>query len=84
MKFWELFKESYIIQGAVTLIFCSTIVALVLMNRYVPDYLINFVAIILGFYFGSKTQARINTSRRPRWPMKHLRDWGKGWELQRV
>lgn len=59
-KFWDLFKESYIIQGVVTLIFCATIVALILMGRYVPDYLVNFVAVILGFYFGTKTQTRIN------------------------
>ena len=59
-KFLDLFKESYIIQGTVTLIFCATIVFLVVTGKMVPDYLINFVAVILGFYFGSKTQARIN------------------------
>jgi len=59
-KFLDLFKESYIIQGTVTLIFCATIVGLLILERQVPDYLINFVAVILGFYFGSKTQSRIN------------------------
>lgn len=61
MKFWELFKESYIIQGTITLVFCLTIVVLLALERSVPDYLINFVAIILGFYFGTKTQAKINS-----------------------
>jgi len=60
MKFWELFKEGYIIQGLITLIFCATIIALLAANRDVPDYLINFVAIILGFYFGTKTQSMLN------------------------
>jgi hypothetical protein len=60
-KFWELFKASYVIQGTVTLLFCVAIVALICLNRPVPDYLVNFVAIILGFYFGTKTQQNANT-----------------------
>jgi hypothetical protein len=59
-KFWELFKESYIIQGTVTLIFTLAIIYLVVAQRVVPDYLVNFVALILGFYFGSKTQQTLN------------------------
>jgi len=57
--FWKLFKQSYIIQGTVTLLFCLTIIVLLVLNRQVPDYLINFVAVILGFYFGSKTQSLV-------------------------
>jgi len=56
-KFWELFKESYIIQGTITLIFCTAIIVLLFMGKSVPDYLINFVAVILGFYFGSKVKS---------------------------
>lgn len=60
MKFWELFKEGYVIQGVITLLFCSAILFLLATNREVPSYLVNFVGVILGFYFGSKTQAKLN------------------------
>jgi len=59
-KFWELFRESVIVQASVTLLVVCTWVALLLTDRNVPPELSGVVMLILGFYFGSKTQARIN------------------------
>ena len=55
-KFWELFKDSYIVQAVIALVLVVTIVYLYVTHQDVPEALINFVALILGFYFGSKSQ----------------------------
>ena len=58
--FWRLFKESYIIQGTVTLIVVSTIVYLYIVGRPVPTELVNIAMLILGFYFGGKSQQTLS------------------------
>ena len=54
-KFWELFKESIIIQGSIALIITSTICYLYVNGRPVPSELMNVLLLILGVYFGAKT-----------------------------
>ena len=57
--FWSLFKESVIIQAVVALVLLTTICYMYATKQEVPGELINFFAVVLGFYFGSKTQASI-------------------------
>lgn len=53
--FWELFRESVIIQSAITLGIIATICILYLMAREVPQELWGAAMLILGYWFGSKT-----------------------------
>jgi len=53
--FWDLLRESVIMQGTLALVMVGVICYLYLTGQDVPDPLVNFVALILGYYFGSKT-----------------------------
>jgi len=53
--FWELFRESIIVQSLVTLGMVTTICVMYLMERPVPQELWAAAMLILGFWFGSKT-----------------------------
>lgn len=55
-KFWELLSESVIVQAAVTLMLVGTICYLYLTDKSVPDPLVNILMIVLGYWFGTKTQ----------------------------
>jgi len=57
--FWALFKESVIIQALMALTLLGTICYLTIIQVPVPDLIAQAFVLILGFYFGSKTQARI-------------------------
>lgn len=58
-KFWELFAESVIIQALMALILLGVISYLYVVGQEVPDTLVNAFMIILGFYFGGKTQMAV-------------------------
>jgi len=58
-KFWELLQESVIVQGSVTLILVGTICYLAIAGREIPEYLVAASGLALGYFFGSKTQQRI-------------------------
>ena len=69
----DLFRQSVIIQAIITLIVISTIAFMYISGREVPDGLVNLAFIIVGYYFGSKTQqatdvmiARMSSLRRDR------------------
>ena len=53
--FWQLFKESVIIQAVLALLFSVAIVTLYVMGKPVPGELVSLVMLIIGFYFGQKT-----------------------------
>jgi hypothetical protein len=55
-RFWKLLEESVIVQATITLIMVIAVTYMYVSGQEVPDALINFVALILGYYFGSKTQ----------------------------
>ena len=57
--FWTLFKESVIIQALMALVLLGTICYLCIIQVPVPDLISQSFILILGFYFGAKTQARI-------------------------
>jgi hypothetical protein len=58
-KFWQLLKESVIIQGTVTLALVGAVVYLSCANQEVPDVLSAACTLALGYYFGSKAQQTI-------------------------
>jgi len=57
MTFWELLKQSVLVQATVTLIVVSGLVYMYVTGQPVPSELVNIVMLILGFYFGGKVTA---------------------------
>jgi hypothetical protein len=54
-KFWELFAESVIVQAFLAAMFGVTLCALYLGSKPVPLELVALESVILGYYFGGKT-----------------------------
>ena len=63
-KFWELFKESVIVQSTLTLLLTVVVCIMAIRGQAIPDWLIGFVSLVLGFWFGTKSQASIEKARR--------------------
>jgi len=61
--FWELLKESVIIQSLVTLILVVVVSYMYVTGIPVPDTLVNLLMVIVGYWFGSKTQQVISRAR---------------------
>lgn len=55
-KFWELFAESVILQGILSLMFGGTICYMYVTQIPVPQELVALLGIIIGFFFGGKVQ----------------------------
>jgi uncharacterized membrane protein YfcA len=64
--FWDLFAESVIIQGILALVTVGAIIGLLFMGREVPKELWALAGIIIGFYFGAKTQQAVQAYIRSR------------------
>jgi hypothetical protein len=58
----EMFEESTLIQGTVTLIFVITLSVIVILEREVPSILIEVTLLVIGFWFGSKSQQQTNAT----------------------
>jgi len=54
--FWELLKESVIIQGVMALSIVGAVIYMVVTKQEIPSILLEVLYLILGFYFGSKTR----------------------------
>jgi len=61
--FWQLFRESVILQGLLTLMFAGTVIYLVIAGKTVPGEIYGFLGTVVGFWFGTKAQAAINAAR---------------------
>lgn len=59
-KFWELLQSSVIVQGSVTLALVGTVCYLAIVGREIPEYLVAATGLAMGYFFGSKTQQRID------------------------
>ena len=55
-RFWDLLKESVIIQGILVITIVGLIGYLLVTGQEVPDQLWQAFMLILGFFFGSKLQ----------------------------
>jgi hypothetical protein len=63
-RFLELLKESVIVQGLITLCFVGTACYLWAIGRPIPGELLSVLGLVLGYYFGAKSQlALANTIR---------------------
>lgn len=58
--FWKLLKESVIVQAAITLMLVSTVCYLWVAQITIPEGLAYSLMLVLGYYFGSKTQNILN------------------------
>ena len=59
-KFWELLKESVIIQAVMACTLLGVISFMYVTCMEVPDVLVAAFSVILGYYFGSKAQVAVN------------------------
>jgi len=57
--FAELLRESVLIQAVVTLIMVSGMVYMYAIGRDIPTEYLSLQTLIIGFWFGSKSEARI-------------------------
>jgi uncharacterized membrane protein YfcA len=57
--FWTLLAESVIIQGLLALSTVGAIIGLLFLDKEVPKELWALAGIIIGFYFGAKTQQAV-------------------------
>jgi len=55
----ELLRESVLIQSIITLLLIATASLIALRGGTPPDWLIQILMIVVGFYFGSKTERAI-------------------------
>jgi len=63
-EFWELLKESVILQGILAISFAGAVLYLAVTGQPIPEILSNVLALIIGFYFGSKVEnARARKAR---------------------
>jgi hypothetical protein len=58
-RFWDLLERSVIVQGLVTLLFTIVILVMLCLGRAIPDQVWIAFGAILGFWFGTKSQAEI-------------------------
>jgi len=60
-RFWDMFERSIIIQGIVTLGFVGVALYIWVTGRELPTELLHGVWLLLGFWFGTKTQHAIDS-----------------------
>jgi len=56
--------ESVIVQGLITLVLVVTVSYMFATQIPVPDQLVSIIYVIVGFYFGSKSQLAITRGKR--------------------
>jgi len=62
-RFWDLLRESVIVQGVITCAFVGTTCYLWATGQAVPQELWTANTVVIGFFFGAKTQ-QIASRRR--------------------
>ena len=62
--FWQLFRESIIMQACLSTIITITICSMYATGREVPIELISAWMLSLGFFFGTKVQHTIERANR--------------------
>lgn len=62
-KFWSLLRQSVIVQALLATGCMTTVIYLAVLGRDIPEVLVNSLMLILGFYFGSKSQMMATQSR---------------------
>jgi hypothetical protein len=62
--FWKLLQESVIVQALITLVLVIAVAYLSITQQPVPDLLSTSLMLVLGFYFGQKTQQQVYRARK--------------------
>jgi len=55
----ELLRESVLIQAITTLVLVATVSLIAIRGDTPPDWLLQILMVVVGFYFGSKTERAI-------------------------
>lgn len=63
-NFWDLLRESVIIQGLLTVGLWSAILYMAVTGQPIPDILTGGGYAILGFWFGTKVQTAIHQTAK--------------------
>lgn len=58
-SFIQLLRESVLVQASVTLILIGVISYMYIQGRAIPSDLVNITMLVVGFWFGSKSQAAV-------------------------
>jgi len=59
-KFWDLLRESVIIQGTITLGIIGAVVYLAVTAQPIPEIVEKLSLLIVGYFMGAKPAAQIN------------------------
>jgi hypothetical protein len=59
--FWQLLRESILVQSLVTLMLVGAIIYMYVVGREVPADLVNISLLVLGFWFGTKSVMPVTT-----------------------
>lgn len=62
-RFLDLLERSVIVQGIVTTLVIGTMCYLFVIGRPIPEVLVTFASLILGYWFGTKSQNALNRVR---------------------
>lgn len=63
-NFWELLRESVIIQGVITLMVVGACIYLAVTSQSIPPFLADLTSLVIGFYFGAKVQALVHKASK--------------------
>jgi hypothetical protein len=63
-KFWELLRESVIVQSLVTLLLVGTLCYMFVTGTLIPELLTQITLLVIGFWFGSKSQQAMTRNKR--------------------
>jgi hypothetical protein len=53
-NFWDLFKQSVILSGFITVLCIGCLCFLAVTGRPIPEVLVNICLIVVSFFFGTK------------------------------
>jgi len=56
-RFWDLLEKSTLVSGIIAVGVVAAIIYLACTGQVIPDILGNSALIIIGFFFGAKTQS---------------------------
>lgn len=62
-NFWELLRESTIVQALITLMVVGAVVYMAVTNQTIPPFLTDVTSLVIGFYFGSKVQSLVHKAK---------------------
>jgi len=65
-NFWDLFKQSVILSGFITVLCIGCLCFLAVTGRPIPEVLVNICLIVVSFFFGTKATSADRQTRSTR------------------